>query len=247
MQAVEHRQGCQRNPDASRCLHRPPPPASREGRYGGAGGASGASALRGPCVRHGCVGSVEQPHAARYRAPGLNSLVCSSADRGRSGGKAGPGQSTVRTGTSGRNRPYAPRGKKPKVLDGRVPASHTAVAPPSSARCRVRRGRPAAKRWTTAVPDLLGHRRALYNARLGIRHGAQRTTSPLHTGPGAPIHHDRPRTPSGGSIACRRWLGRPPGVLASDELMRSSTITKPPLETTVDPRTASSPPNKRGS
>ena len=64
-----------------------------------------------PCVRHGCVGSVEPLHAARYCAPGSNMRVCSSADRGRSGCKAGPGQSTERTGTSGRNRRYAPRGQ----------------------------------------------------------------------------------------------------------------------------------------
>jgi hypothetical protein len=32
-----------------------------------------------------------------------------------------------------------------EVLDGRVPARHTAVAPPSSARCRVRRGRQASR------------------------------------------------------------------------------------------------------
>lgn len=55
-------------------------------------------------------------------------------------------------------------GHEPKVLDGRVPARHTVVAPPSSARCKVRRGRPPAKRWTAAVPDLLRHRCALYNA-----------------------------------------------------------------------------------
>ena len=32
-----------------------------------------------------------------------------------------------------------------EVLDGRVPARHTAVAPPSSARCRARRGRQASR------------------------------------------------------------------------------------------------------
>jgi hypothetical protein len=95
-------------------LHRPPAPPSREARYGGAGCASVASAPREPCVRHGCVGSVEPLHAARCRAQGSNSLVCSSADLGRSGCKAGPGQSTLRTGTSGRNRPYPPRGPSPR-------------------------------------------------------------------------------------------------------------------------------------
>ena len=47
-------------------------------------------------------------------------------------------------------------GPKPKVLDGLVPASHTLMAPPYSARCRARHGRPAAKRWTAAAPDYFG-------------------------------------------------------------------------------------------
>ena len=56
---------------------------------------------------------------------------------------------------------------RPKVLDGLVPARHTPVAPPSSARCRVRHGQHAAKRYrTAAAPDLLRHRRALYKTRL---------------------------------------------------------------------------------
>ena len=114
MQAVEHRRGCQGNPDASRCLHRHRhrhrPASSPEGRCGGGGCASAASARRGPCVRRGCVGSDWLPRAARRRAPGSNRCVCSSADRGRSGCKAGPGQSSGRTGTNGPNRRCAPRG-----------------------------------------------------------------------------------------------------------------------------------------
>lgn len=110
MQAVEHRQGCQGNPDASRCLHRPRPASSPEDRDGDGGCASAANAPRGPCARHGCVGSDWPPRVARRRAPDSNNWECSSADRGRSGCTAGPGRSTVRTGTSGRNRPCAPRG-----------------------------------------------------------------------------------------------------------------------------------------
>ena len=156
MQAVEHRQGCQGNPDASRCLRCPPAAPLPGGRSGDGGCASAASALRGPCARCGCVGSDWPPRAARCRAPGSNNWGCSSAGRGRNGCTAGPGRSTERTGTNGRNRPCAPRGPKPKVLDGRVPASHTLMAPPYSARCRARHGRPAAKRWTAAAPDYFG-------------------------------------------------------------------------------------------
>ena len=52
----------------------------------------------------------------------------------------------------------------PLVLDGRVPARHTAVAPPSSARCRARRSRQASRRdRTAAVPTFFGMA-ALYRA-----------------------------------------------------------------------------------
>jgi hypothetical protein len=43
-----------------------------------------------------------------------------------------------------------------EVLDGRVPARHTAVAPPSSARCRARYGRQASRRETAAAPTFFG-------------------------------------------------------------------------------------------
>ena len=110
MQAVEHRRGRQGNPDASRYLHRPRPASSPEDRCGGGGCASAANVPRGPCVRRGCVGSDWLPRAARRRAPGSNRWGCSSAGRGRSGCTVGPGQSTGRTGTNGRNRRCAPRG-----------------------------------------------------------------------------------------------------------------------------------------
>jgi hypothetical protein len=53
---------------------------------------------------------------------------------------------------------------EPVVLDGIAPARHTDAAPPSSARCRARRGRQAARRErTAAVPTFFGsHRVVLY-------------------------------------------------------------------------------------
>jgi hypothetical protein len=56
------------------------------------------------------------------------------------------------------------------VLDGFAPARHTAVAPPSSARCRARYGRPSfPASQTVAVPTFFGidrvvPRRALCDA-----------------------------------------------------------------------------------
>ena len=53
---------------------------------------------------------------------------------------------------------------EPVVLDGVVPARHTAVAPPSSARCRARRGHQAARRErAAAAPTFFGFGR-LYRA-----------------------------------------------------------------------------------
>ena len=221
MQAVEHRRGRQGNPDASRCLRRPQPASSPEGQDGGGGCASAVNAPRGSCVRRGCVGSDQPPRVARRRAPGSNRCVCSSADRGRSGCTAGPGQSTGRTGTSGRNRPCAPRGlPKPKVLDGRVPASHTPAAPPYSARCRARHGRPAAKRWTAAAPDYFGIVASCTTRGSPSVHrrGAQRPDPDGVDDPPGPIHHDMLRPPPGGSTACLRLHGRPPGGHAGEEL-----------------------------
>jgi len=228
MQPVEHRQGCQGNPDASRCLHRPPPPASPEDRYGGAGCASAASAPRGPCVPHGCVGSVGPPRAARHRAPGSNSLVCSSADLGRSGCKAGPGPSTVRTGTSGRNRPYAPRAPSPRCW---TDASQRATLrwhrlhrhgvgcgavdqPPSD-------GPPPCPTYFGIAVRCTTHGSASITARRATAR-SKRVSAPLQ----GPIHHDMLRPPPGGSIACLRRHGRPPGVHAGEELMRAAASSR---------------------
>ena len=53
---------------------------------------------------------------------------------------------------------------EPVVLDGVVPARHTAAAPPSSARCRARRGHQAARRErAAAAPTFFGFGR-LYRA-----------------------------------------------------------------------------------
>jgi len=51
---------------------------------------------------------------------------------------------------------------EPVVLDGIVPARHTDAAPPSSARCRARRGHQAARRErTAAVPTFFGSSRVV--------------------------------------------------------------------------------------
>ena len=58
---------------------------------------------------------------------------------------------------------------EPVVLDGVVPAGHTAVAPPSSARCRARRGHQAARRErAAAAPTFFGSGRVVLR-RLGPR------------------------------------------------------------------------------
>jgi hypothetical protein len=58
---------------------------------------------------------------------------------------------------------------EPVVLDGVVPAGHTAVAPPSSARCRARRSHQAARRErAAAAPTFFGSGRVVLR-RLGPR------------------------------------------------------------------------------
>ena len=58
---------------------------------------------------------------------------------------------------------------EPVVLDGVVPARHTAAAPPSSARCRARRGHQASRRErAAAAPIFFGLGRVVLR-RLGLR------------------------------------------------------------------------------
>ena len=222
MQAVEHRQGCQGNPDASRCLHRPRPAASSEDRDGGGGCASAVSARRGPCARHGCVGSDWPPRAARCRAPGSNNWHCSSADRGRSGCTAGPGRSTGRTGTSGRNRPCEPRASpSPRCwtdasqratlwwhrLTRHGVGRGTVDQPPSDG---------PLPRPTTSASSRVVQRAARHPSK------AQRADRPIQTvltplqGQSTTTCFARP--PPGGSTACLRLHGRPPGGHAGEEL-----------------------------
>ena len=63
---------------------------------------------------------------------------------------------------------------EPVVLDGVVPARHTAVAPPSSARCRARRGHQAARRErAAAAPTFFGSGRVVLRRR-NAHHSANR-------------------------------------------------------------------------
>jgi hypothetical protein len=87
----------------------------------------------------------------------------------------------------------------------------------------------AAKRWTAAVPDLLRHRRALYNARLGIRHrpGKQQPAPngcrrPLCT-PSIATHNPRQPARQGRSL---RLYGRPPGVHTGEELIDAAAPSR---------------------
>ncbi len=71
----------------------------------------------------------------------------------------------------------------PVVLDGIVPARHTAVAPPSSARCRARRGHQAARRErAAAAPTFFG---------IGRLYRASRQVAPS----GASTDDHKPRPP----------------------------------------------------
>ena len=85
---------------------------------------------------------------------------------------------------------------EPVVLDGVVPAGHTAVAPPSSARCRARRGHQAARRErAAAAPTFFGIGR-LYRASRRSPQVAQQLTR---------VPAPRPRVVT--TARCR-WLTR---------------------------------------
>ena len=230
MQAVEHRRGRQGNPDASRCLRRPELAASPQGRSGGGGCASAVSAPRGPCARHGCVGSDSPPRAVRRRAPSSNRCVCSSADRGRSGCTIGPGRSTERIGTNGPNRRCATRGSpSPRCwtdasqratlwwhrLTRHGVGRGTVDQPPSDG---------PLPRPTTSASSRVVQRAALRASQVPACNG------PVPNGVddlSGPIHHDMLRPPPGGSTACLRLHGRPSGGHAGEEL----TGATPPSRT----------------
>ena len=76
---------------------------------------------------------------------------------------------------------------EPVVLDGIVPARHTDAAPPSSARCRARRGHQAARRErTAAVPIFFGSPRVVPQriepSRAAANAGARRSTLDVRPG-----------------------------------------------------------------
>ena len=79
---------------------------------------------------------------------------------------------------------------EPVVLDGVVPAGHTAVAPPSSARCRARRSHQAARRErAAAAPTFFGLGRLYRASRRSLQVEQEPTTgSPVAQTSG---RHDR--------------------------------------------------------
>ena len=76
---------------------------------------------------------------------------------------------------------------EPVVLDGIVPARHTDAAPPSSARCRARRGHQAARRErTAAVPIFFGSPRVVSElSQAGQPRTAARAASLSTSAPGS--------------------------------------------------------------
>ena len=114
----------------------------------------------------------------------------------------------------------------PVVLDGIVPARHTAVAPPSSARCRARRGHQAARRErAAAAPTFFGIGR-LYRASRQVAPSGASTDDHKPRPPQTSIRHDPARL----LLAYRNRLrprlpGRPagrPGRRHSSSISRSA-------------------------
>jgi hypothetical protein len=134
-----------------------------------------------------------------------------------------------------------------EVLDGRVPARHTAAAPPSSARCRARRGHQASRpeRPLPCPPSSASGTvvsRAMAAAQAGMCHTAP--TASNRCGSRAPAHNHCPPT------AAPRLPGRPAGRprQASND-QPNEALMSAPAQAMTKPKTAaaSSPPNRRGS
>ncbi len=113
-----------------------------------------------------------------------------------------------------------------EVLDGLVPARHTAVAPPSSARCRARYGRQACRQSDRCRAHLLRHR--------------SRCTAPCrHCRPAAPTAC-APASPHPATARAPAW---PPCRAA--RRAQSTFKTKPAWRPTITRLTSKPPPHQR--
>ena len=137
----------------------------------------------------------------------------------------------------------------PKVLDGRVPARQTCLAPPSSARCRARRGRQAwPARKTAAVPTFFGFGLGcIATVRRSMRAPLPAAATPTS------LHADlqgarRGALALGRAFACRAALqGGPAGEQPQSQLPSPAELAGQAAPATRQPKTASSPSDKSGS
>jgi len=111
---------------------------------------------------------------------------------------------------------------KPKVLDGFVPGRHTAVAPPSSARCRARRGSPQLTGiGIAAAPTCFGNDEVVPRSAC-VCHGPR---SPHPRARPSPSLAQRPAQAGGVAFALQAALGRPGGRKTSHALERYRKAT----------------------
>ncbi len=163
MPPVEQRPPPPGNPGASLYVRRRRQRRHRRRRPPERRAGASAAIARHAAGGHGeSAGSEQRHHAAPGHECCANRRGCSTGCRDRSGCTAPLGCGSRRTGTNALDGPCDTTGLKPVVLDGVVPAGHTGVAPPSSARCRARRGHQAARRErAAAVPTFFGSGRVV--------------------------------------------------------------------------------------
>ena len=244
MKAVEHPGARSGNPGASRSWSRPRGQAwvAHTG-----GGATAVIVRRARDARRGCAGTVARPRAVRPGALRASRRGHSSADRGRSGCKAALARGTARTRTGGRD--ARPGGG---LLGGKLPEA----ASPS---------RSHALRWTTTSGNATLAPHPLlacvgYGVRLSLP-GKWPSPYPPTSGHGARSTADgRPRpTPPRrrhSRAASTPGVKRPPQKTSPWRLpcRAASKANSCPVDlhqptgcNTAQCKTASSPPNKRGS
>jgi hypothetical protein len=253
MKPVEHPGPASGNPGASRSCRCRAPPWRRRNPWGsmvGVADASVASARRAQCAQTGCIGIDGRPHAASPFGQPASRRGRSSAGRGRSGCTAAPARGTAHTRTGGRNArpgggssgassPRPPRPSRCHALRWTMTSGNATLAPHSLLACvgyGVRFNRCQANGRHRA--RLLRARRSFYRRRSSVQPSRRRLFAARLLDPRTQAVNPSPTN----DIA---WEAALQGGLPGEPTPGQRSV--PAWADFAQRRTASSPPNRRGS
>jgi hypothetical protein len=133
-----------------------------------------------------------------------------------------------------------------EVLDGRVPARHTAVAPPSSARCRARHGHQASRPERPLPCPPSSASGTVVSRTVAAARASVCPKAPAAVSDAQPAQHPTPPTTDSGASPARPPC-RAAGLANNDQA--NELLMSAPAQATRKPKTAGapSPPNRRGS